>query len=276
MKGLAFLFVLIVVLLAPQIYLDIQTNQTLQHKQQLVDQALEKANQLSSEAVKQDGGRPGDVKVRYASRLFTEQKLHEFLRDEPGQGIKYNYTWEWQGQKHATVSAPGLDRQHHFVNSYLVGFKPFDTEYVWVPLYTLAMRKRYEYDHIQYSGLQDLWQNSEQGFHYTRGDCEDHALVLADWLIGLGYDARVVVGDYKDEGHAWVVLIMEGKEYLLEATSKARLRSLNSYRLAYLETDYRPRYQFNRDDFWYNQGSSLTTSYRGTHWYKKSTFIPRL
>lgn len=276
MRALLLLFVLIALLTGPQVYLDIKNDQQRQLQQQEVARELEKANTVAESELQYKSGRPGDIKVRFTRQLFTEQKLHEYLRSEPGQGLNYNYTWSWQGQKNAIVSAPGLDRQHHFVNSYLVGFKPFDTEYVWVPLYTLAMRKRYEYDHIQYGGLKDLWQNSEQGFHYTRGDCEDHALVLADWLISLGYDARVVVGDYKNEGHAWVVLFLDGKEYLLEATSKARKRSLNNYKLAYLETDYRPRYQFNRDDFWYNQGSSMTTAYTGTHWYRKSSFIPRM
>ena len=82
-------------------------------------------------------------------------------------------------------------------------------------LYTVARRKRYQYDHITYPGRSEVWQSSQQAFYSAVGDCEDHAILLADWLIGLGYDARVAVGDYDGAGHAWVVLFAEGQEFLL-------------------------------------------------------------
>ena len=58
------------------------------------------------------------------------------------------------------------------------------------PLYTLAQRKRYQLDAKQYAGRSEVWQTSRQAFFYPRGDCEDHAIALADWLIEMGEDAR--------------------------------------------------------------------------------------
>ncbi len=214
----------------------------------------------------------GYVKVKGAGRFFTEKTLNRILRSQVKGGGHFFYSWNWQGIKHTTASARGIDGVHHFANSYLVGFVPFETKRVWVPLYTLAIRKRYEYDHIQYSGLADVWQNSRQAYYYTRGDCEDHAIVLADWLIGLGLDARVVTGRYKGQGHAWVVLVKDGKEYLLEATSKNKIRSLNRFPLAKMVSHYAPVYQFNRSRFWHNTGSWYTRKYTGPQWKLKSRF----
>lgn len=214
----------------------------------------------------------GYVKVRGVKDYFTEKDLHRILRKQK-KNIAKAYTWKWHGVPDATKSAQGLDRLHHFANSYLIGFEPFETESVWVPLYTLTLRKHYEFDNIQYSGLADVWQNSRQAFYYTRGDCEDHSIILADWLISMGLNARVVLGKLNGNGHAWVILLKDGKEYLLEATSKRKLRSLNSFPLAPMVRGYSPRFQFNRDQFWFNAGNALTTDYSGDHWKLKSIFV---
>ncbi len=283
MRGILLFLFIICILLAPQIYTEIQRHEELQRiadQQAKFDRQLDmQLDQQSSEAasklentIRQPGTQNGFVRVAGVKPVFTEKKLQQLLRRNTRESLQYNYTWSWQGQPSATASAPGLDRQHHFVNSYLVGFKPFDTDHLWVPLYTLSKRKLYEYDHIQYSSFNEVWQNSQQAFYYTRGDCEDHALILADWLIGLGEDARVVVGKHRNIGHAWVVLFKDGKEYLLEATSKQRYRNLNGHKLAALETDYKPKFQFNRDSFWFNTGSEHTTRYSGDEWKFRSRF----
>ncbi len=117
-----------------------------------------------------------------------------------------SFTWQVRDQPVTTI-APGLDRRHHFANAYLVGYVPFPEVEAWVPLAALAQRKRYQFDHEQYPGAPELWQTSREAFFHPRGDCEDHALALADWLIGLGHDARVVIGTMRGGGHAWVVLL---------------------------------------------------------------------
>ena len=93
----------------------------------------------------------------------------------------------------------------------------------------------------------DTWQTSLQTYVDRWGDCEDHAILLADWMIGLGYDARVVLGMVKGEGHAWVVLYKDEKEYLLESTDKASRRR---YPLVTLHPEYVPAIMFNQDHFW--------------------------
>lgn len=266
MKPIFLLFLIIGLLIAPQLYESFQINSEIGEKTDLAINSIKKN-------LDREGEQRGYVHVAGATIPFTEKKLHQILKTHKKK-LQYLFTWQWQGFKKVTASAPGLDRKHHFVNSYLLGFKPFDTEHIWVPLYTLAQRKRYQYDHVQYSSYNEVWQNSRQAFYYTRGDCEDHALILADWLIALGHDARVVVGTYSGEGHAWVVLFKDGHEYLLEATSKRKQRSFKAYQLASLQTEYQPVYQFNRERFWFNTGSKYTTRYSGDNWKYKSKFVP--
>ena len=204
--------------------------------------------------------------------VLTENIIHQRIARKALLDQAHFSTWRWRGRTEVAASAQGLDHLHHFVNSYLVGFKPFDTDKIWVPLYALAQKKQYQYDHLQYSGLADVWQNSIQAFYYTRGDCEDHAIALADWLIEMGCHARVVLGDYNGNGHAWVILFHEGQTYLLEATNKRRMKSLKHYPLAQLARGYHPRFQFDRQGFWVNTGSAFTYRYTGEHWVLRSRF----
>ena len=131
-------------------------------------------------------------------------------------------------------------------------------------LYILPVRKRRgadQLDSINYIGKDDVWQTSRQAFYYPRGDCEDHAIVLADWLTMMGEDARVVIGEWKGGGHAWVTLFRDGNEYLLEATRKKGLGRNQPYPLASLFPIYRPRYMFNHESFWVNTGALHGQSY---------------
>ncbi|MEM9058288.1 MAG: transglutaminase domain-containing protein, partial [Pseudomonadota bacterium] len=182
--------------------------------------------------------------------------------------------WSVNRDANAAASAPGLDNRHHFVNAYLEGFAPFATDNLWVPLYTLSRVKRYAYDHASVTGYRERWQTSREAFYYTRGDCEDHALALADWLIEMGEDARVVLGEYKDEGHAWVALFRDGQVYLMEATEKYRRRGPQQLTLAAMRPSYRPEMMFNRDFFWFNTGPALTVKYDGERWVRKSRYLP--
>ncbi|MGL6162030.1 transglutaminase domain-containing protein [Microbulbifer sp.] len=215
----------------------------------------------------------GVVRVQGSSRPLTEKFVQQSVAKRSPEQSAYVSIWHWQGIREAAASARGLDSEHHFANSYLVGFKPFKTKQLWVPLYTLAMRKEYQYDHLQYAGLADIWQTSRQAYYQKRGDCEDHAILLADWLIELGVDARVAMGTHNGEGHAWVVAIVGNKEYLLEATSKRRETSWQAMPLAELAEGYDVEFQFNRYFFWAKKDSRPTRKYRGSHWIKKSQFI---
>jgi hypothetical protein len=148
---------------------------------------------------------------------------------------------------------------------------PYPNVAPWVPLYALSQRKHYQYDHEQYPGMPEIWQTSREAFHYRDGDCEDHAIALADWLIGLGKDARVVLGQVDQGGHAWVVLIEGGRTYLLEATDKHQ-RQGQALPLADTLTEYRPEAMFDRERYWVNTGSPRTTDYTGAQWQVVSHF----
>ncbi|MCA0900431.1 MULTISPECIES: transglutaminase-like domain-containing protein [Microbulbifer] len=228
-------------------------------------------SEKGTDAVKDE--QKGIVKIAGSYSPLTETMVQQAVSKRSEQQSSYISIWNWQGIEAVTASARGLDSQHHFANSYLVGFQPFETEALWVPLYTLAVRKEYQYDHLQYAGLADIWQTSRQAYYQKRGDCEDHAILLADWLINLGVDARVALGTYKGEGHAWVVAIVDNTEYLLEATSKRRQASWQAMPLAALTEGYEVEFQFNRDYFWAKTTAAPTRRYRGDHWIRKSQFI---
>jgi len=215
----------------------------------------------------------GYVKVPGAKRHLTEKWIRNYIKNNLTDKKDQFYSWRWFSDKTVTATAYGIDKKHHFANSYLLGFLPFKTDSVWEPVYAVAMMKTYQYDKIQYSGLVEVWQNSRQAFYYPRGDCEDHAIVLADWLISTGYDARVAVGTYNGGGHAWVVLFKNKSEYLIEATSKSKNISEN-LSPAFLETEYNPTMQFNRTEFWVKTDKKQTTRYNGSHWKLASHFVP--
>lgn len=198
---------------------------------------------------------------------FDIQRMLKPLYDKSG---SFGYSYDQLGT--VTMSAQGVNRSHFLVNAYLEGYKPFDVDNVMMPLYVLSQRKTYMLDSTQYLGREEVWQSSRQAFLYPRGDCEDHSLALADWLIEMGEDARVVLGDVDGNGHAWVVLFKDGKEYLLEATQKRGISPNKPYPLAQLHRNYHPTFMFNRDGFWSNTGTKYTTDYAGVHWQKMSHY----
>lgn len=203
----------------------------------------------------------------------TAAEIEPMLRAADASSLSAIYRYRQRNQWFEyTMSAPGIDKSHYLVNSYLEGYQPFVVDNVALPLYILAQRKSYMLDEDQYFGLQEIWQTSRQAFFYPRGDCEDHALLLADWLIAMGEDARVVLGDMKGGGHAWVVLFRNGEEFLLEATSKRGVGRNRPYPLARLHPDYHPQYMFNRHYFWVNSGTKYTTRYSGPQWQKRSRY----
>jgi hypothetical protein len=170
---------------------------------------------------------------------------------------------------------PSTKDEMFFVNGYLNGFVPYNVQNIWMPLKYLQTRLKYQSDEVGYNNRKEVWQTAKESYIKLRGDCEDHAILLADWLIGLGYDARVVVGKVKFAGrlggHAWVILLKDGQEYLLEATKKSKWNILP---LAKSLPYYFPKFMFNRKDFWVNTGSVITTEYLDAKWKKSGKFIP--
>jgi hypothetical protein len=264
-KTTLILVVVIGLLVAPRIYRGWQTDRLLRQK---ADASLAHLD-ITGPAGQ---NRRGAVAVRGVSRRLTERQLSQLLARE-ARYPQLVLVWDWNGVRKATASAMGIDRMQHFVNSFLVGYQPFHARHTWEPILTLALRKTYVRDDRQYGGLLDVWQNSRQAFYFPTGDCEDHAILLADWLIAMGLDARVVVGRYRDEGHAWVVFFQDGKTYLIEPTSKKKTRRHGLIPEASRMIHYHPSFQFNRENFWVNTGSTFTTRYSGRQWILKSRFV---
>ena len=180
---------------------------------------------------------------------LTDKAIQKVLPTMNSYQPDYSLTWSL-GPTGEVVSTNGSDLQHHFVQSYLSKFKPFDTDELWVPLQTIAMRKDYMYDHHQYVGHEEVWQHSIEAYTNTRGDCEDHSMVLCDWLNALGYEARVVAGTHGKDGHAWVVLYMDEKAFILEATKKTGLKGNSHYPLADLLPAYQPSFMFDHEHYY--------------------------
>ena len=198
-------------------------------------------------------------------REVTTADLNAMMRGEESGGIL-----TWSGPHGDFTSAPGRDRRQHFMPGYLVGYAPFPVTQVWMPLYVAAERLRYQLDLDHFPGRPEVWLNSWEAFAYVDGDCEDHAIAVADWLIEMGYDARVVIGSMDGGGHAWVVLFLDGETFLLEATDKRRRRNAH-YPLAALETGYVANWMFDRGAVWQN-ADPLGGGYEGNHWQLRGRF----
>ncbi len=233
------------------------------------DRAYQQSVAALKAADTQSGPRAGAIRLLLNDVIFNESQLHTLLGADNQRSAFFAY--KLHGVEHATASAMGLDQRHHFVNAYLEGYSPFATDNVFIPLSVLARRKTYMLDELNHGG-EEVWQTSRQAYLYTRGDCEDHAIALADWLIDMGEDARVALGKYDGGGHAWVVLIKDGQEFILEATQKNGLGGLRRYPLASTLPKYEPQFQFNRTSFWANVGSTFTTNYRSSVWIEKSRY----
>jgi len=68
-------------------------------------------------------------------------------------------------------------------------------------------------------GMRDHWMAPEDFEQTRRGDCDDFALWTWRQLLGLGYNARFVVGSAGryGTGHAWVTFAVGDKTFLVEA-----------------------------------------------------------
>ncbi len=236
--------------------------------QQLMQMLQQSADQLPRQLLQHN--RNGELVLASTGQRISETEIAVALQQRKEDQAR-PYLWQDNTGKPAVLSAQGTDRQHHFANSFLVGARPFPIDNPALPLYFLAQRKVYQYDQEQYQ-RGDVWQNSAQAWVYLRGDCEDHAMILADWLIAEGFDARVVIGSYRGEGHAWVVALLQGQTYLFEATDKQAGKTWQHLPLAALATDYQPELMFNRDTFWISTHPATARDHRSTHWLETARF----
>jgi hypothetical protein len=114
------------------------------------------------------------------------------------------------------------DGEIYFAQGFVTRFKPQEVQSLSSALTFLGQSVQYEPD-LSALGGSDVWQTGAGTVRRGRGDCEDHAILLTGMLITLGYDARVVLGNWRGAGyHAWVVYPdSSGKFRVIESTSKA-------------------------------------------------------
>lgn len=68
-------------------------------------------------------------------------------------------------------------------------------------------------------GYPEVWAMPDETLKRGLGDCEDTSFLLCSLLLALGINARVVFGEYKGQGHAWVETWFDGTGGILETTS---------------------------------------------------------
>lgn len=131
---------------------------------------------------------------------------------------------------HRTFAMLAVDTKghYHFVNEYLTGYSPparfpagisrlNEMLLIW---HSVVKGVRYVLDGEDGKADNDAWQTPAETQRLGRGDCEDSSIYLADWLIARGFDARVALGHYAERGgHAWVIVRLNGRSYLLESTN---------------------------------------------------------
>lgn len=217
--------------------------------------------------------RTGVVTINAKGVRLADELIRKTLRKyEPA--VLF-YTFRNQTDNDLTfVAAPSVEGTLHSPQAFMLGQAPYRVEQTWMPLYALSERMRYQLDKQQFQGREEVWLTTLQAWSRAKGDCEDHAILLADWLIEMGMDARVVLGKHRREGHAWVVVFKDGQEYLLEATHKKKSVRWSAYPLARLLPDYHPEMMFNRQTLWVNTGSALSVIYAGPQWRPALTFGP--
>lgn len=110
----------------------------------------------------------------------------------------------------------------------------------------------------------DSWQFADETQRLLRGDCEDSSIFLADWLMSRGFQVRVALGRYGDlGGHAWCVVKIEDKEYLLESTDN-RPDPTDPPLASRIGSRYVPEVLFDRHAIYVP--SSPTRAWKGDYW----------
>lgn len=174
------------------------------------------------------------------------------------------------------VLAPNADGQFRYVNEYLTGYQPparypsegnrlHELYTIWNAVVASCL---YTKDSTAANPARDAWQTPLETMRRGRGDCEDSALLLADWLISRGFDVRVALGRFGDMGqHAWCVARVDGIEYLLESTEGHPDPEKPPYATD-LGSRYVPETIFDRDAIYVR--SHPKERFDGVYWSTKS------
>jgi len=162
--------------------------------------------------------------------------------------------------------------RYRYVNEYLTGYAPparfpagvsrlNEMLLIWN---SVVHGIRYVLDAADGDPDNDAWQTPAETQRLGCGDCEDASIYLADWLIARGFDARVALGHYAERGgHAWVIVELEGRTYLLESTNPEADTSRPPL-LDDVGSRYVPDYTIDREGFYARRNPSAP--WDGDYW----------
>lgn len=98
----------------------------------------------------------------------------------------------------------------------------------------------------------EVWKTSRETWNEATGDCEDTSILLADVLIGAGFDARVAIGWNGNIGqHAWVVVRLGERQYILESTLQKQIERSDLTAVEEASAFYQPEQLFDRGNIYY-------------------------
>ena len=185
-------------------------------------------------------------------------------------------------KKYAVIAADTKGR-FRYVNEFLTGYSPPATFpknesrvqqlfTIWSAVHTNC---RYTNDpgakaNGKYAKKEQLdsWQFADETQRLQKGDCEDSSIYLADWLMSRGFQVRVALGRYGDMGgHAWCVVKIEDREYLIEST-EGKPDPSNPPLASQVGSRYVPEVLFDRYAMYVPSSSNRT--WKGDYWSPKS------
>lgn len=117
-----------------------------------------------------------------------------------------------------------------------------------------AILDRCDYEYDSSSG-RDIWKLPEQTWGEREGDCEDTTILLVDALISSGYEARVAFGLWQGSGHAWAVVKVEDRQYILE-TTMFHTGAVGMRRIIKVGNDYIAHGAFDRDSIYLRRNAA--------------------
>jgi predicted transglutaminase-like cysteine proteinase len=180
-------------------------------------------------------------------------------------------------QRPYAVIAADTQGRFHYANEYLTGYQPPSIyprgQSRIEQLFTIWSAVHRNCEYVRDPGLKkeksDRWQTAVETLTRGMGDCEDSAILLADWLIARGYEARVALGKYGDiGGHAWCVVRLDGMEYLLESTAEGNPDFDHPPLVSHVGSRYIPEVLFDRWNLYVREGRHQP--WNGDYWSEKS------
>ena len=177
-----------------------------------------------------------------------------------------------KNNKDFTAAAMASDNKRYIANQFLQGYSPYKVTNVWQ---IMDRMRDFEFlaDGATVKKNRDVWLTGKEFFTHRIGDCEDYAILLADWMIKNNWDARIILGTLNNIGHAWVLLRVNEKDYILDSTEKSLFSQYRHFPMAKHKPEYKHEYMFNRNEFWSYKQKKNNNKYSKTNWIHKSQIL---